>query len=144
MFATYQDLMKVKDMIYRIIILLFLTTSLSAQVKTHVVFETGYEDRHLGIYYDDMVNSVYYINNLYGKLELSAEYKGFSLYTYNKALFIPEKIYVYNPKQMEFTIGGEYQCKSFKIYYEHFCSHSIERHYLSDGYNRIGLRIKIL
>ena len=144
MFATYRDQTKGKDMTYRIIILLFFSINLSAQIKPHVVFETGYEDRSLGIYYDDILNSTYYINNLYGKLEMAVEYKGFSLYSYNKTLFIPEKIYVYNPKQMEFTIGGEYQYKSFKIYYEHFCSHSIERYYLSDGYNRIGLRIKIL
>jgi len=144
MSVIFQAQMKVKVMTYRIIILLFLTVSLSAQIKPHIVFETGYEDRSMGVYVDNEFDGSYHLSSLYSKLEMSVKYKGFSIYSHNKTSYIPENVYAYNPKQVEFTIGSEYERKSFKIYYEHFCSHSIEMLYMSDSYDRIGIRIKIL
>ncbi|MEK6833770.1 MAG: hypothetical protein AABY32_07035 [Nanoarchaeota archaeon] len=133
-------------------ILFFLTFSCLSlisygQIKLNSNLETGYESRELGFYdpeYIDYHFSPEFKNNMYTNLELNSEFKGIIIYTNNKTYFIPRNFFKYEPVLAEYKIGAKYNYKHFTFGYEHMCSHSLERKYFTEGYDRFFVNFKFL
>lgn len=132
-----------------IVILMVVSTCIFGQIKTSGIFETGYESRRTMVFPADTMYKVYGVlpyydlQAFYGKLYMSATYKGFEAYTSNKTWFNKDQSIYFDPLQSEFRIGANYTKGSFKLGYEHMCNHSIEGKRFSDFYDRIYVRVKL-
>jgi hypothetical protein len=85
----------------------------------------------------------YDLNAMYGKLRVSANYKGLSLYTSNKTYFNKDHglnyVNVYfDPMQSEFEIGVRYGVKKLVFNVNHVCSHTIQAKAFSYSISEFG------
>lgn len=114
-----------------------------SQIKTGGSLELGYEDRKMRL--DDNAGTTYQSlwlkKSEFAKINLNADYKGFSLYTGVKSYFKCEKIHVYDPLQVEYTVGLNYKINCFLFKAEHMCSHSIEFNSFYEVYDKFSVEI---
>lgn len=124
-----------------LILLLYPIQNICSQIKTGGSLELGYEDRLVRLKDDkakDYATSLLRENE-FAKIKISASYKNLSLYTDVKTYFKYEKIYSYNPLQVEYCIGTTYKIKWVELGYEHLCSHTIKFYLLEEAYDRFSI-----
>lgn len=123
------------------------------KITPTVVFETGCERRQDIIYLSQEMRFVegifplYQLQALYSYFYVSADYKGFEIYTSNKCFFNRGHCrpgdYTFTPLFEEYKIGASYTHKAFTLGAEHFCSHNIETELFHEDYDRLYLRVTL-
>ncbi len=115
------------------------------KIKTGGTLELGYEDRI--IRFTDNTGTSYGTSWLthkeFAKIDLNANYKGLFIYTDIKTYFTSEKIYVYNPVQVEYWIGIKYKLGRFELSGEHLCSHSISSDFFHEAHDKASVKITL-
>jgi hypothetical protein len=122
----------------KIFILLLFLYSIQAfsQIKTGGSLELGYQDRTLRL--DDSAGnsyrSLWLAKKEFADIHLNVDYKKISLYTDVKTYFETDKFYSYDPFQVEYKVGINYQVNRFVFGATHLCSHGVMEkfHYAGD------------
>lgn len=126
-------------------LLLLLSFNLFAQVKYEASFESGYEDRYISIYDVSLpLAEVYFKNSMFSTVDLNVKIKRINLFTDVKTNYYPFSMVAYTPVQVQYRLGMIYSFGRFELKYEHLCSHSIDRRYFRDGYDRISCKIYLI
>jgi hypothetical protein len=123
-----------------------------SQIKTGGTIELGYEDRIIML--DDgngnSYSSAWLAKKDFADIHLDASYRKLSIYTNVKTSFKAERLYRYNPRQVQYILGASYQLNErFSFNFEHLCSHSIldkaspTHEYFYDAYDRFSLKVKL-
>ncbi|MGY4884281.1 MAG: hypothetical protein ACP5NZ_01750 [Nanobdellota archaeon] len=132
-----------KVLIFLLVFLIYPFHNAFSQIKTGGSLELGYEDRKIRL--DDNAGTTYQSlwlkENEFAKINLNADYKKFSIYTGVKSYFQCEKIHIYDPLQVEYTVGINYKINCFLFKAEHMCSHSIESKSFYESYDKFSVEI---
>jgi hypothetical protein len=134
-------------------ILLFFLSFISIQVcsqsqykiKTGGSLEMGYEDRLIRFIdnHGDYYGYPWLLNKGFATISLNSSYRNFSIYTDVKTYFECDKIYVYDPVQIEYWIGMTYKLGRFEFCIEHLCSHSISSNFFHEGHDKASVKVKL-
>ncbi|MFH1503357.1 MAG: hypothetical protein ABIE36_01745 [Candidatus Diapherotrites archaeon] len=119
----------------------------SSRIKTECSLELGYEDRLVRLW-DGKSLTTFYRSYLLSKkgfaeIYLAASYKKISIYTDVKTYFECEKLYNYNPLQVEYYLGATYKIKWIEIGWKHLCSHSLKYDAFHEAYDRISVKFTL-
>lgn len=127
-----------------IILLTLFSIEIYSQIKPYASVDIGYEDRYVYIYDLKYPNYAEFRNTIITGINTSLQYKKFQLFTNIKTLTRPNSIFNYEPLQVEYRIGFDYNINIFNLRYDHVCSHSIDKQYFNEGLDRVVLRINLL
>lgn len=129
--------------------LFLIASACYSQVKFDSFIEAGYEDRIISIYdYDSPEPDIWLASNslhnsLFATFDNRLIYKGFSLYAAvktNARYISPVK---YQPLQSEYVMGFSFTHKKVVLRIEHMCSHSIDRTYYREAYDRFSIKYQL-
>jgi hypothetical protein len=115
------------------------------KIKTEGSLELGYEDRLIRFIdnHGDYYGYPWLMNKGFASISLNASYRKFLVYTDVKTYFEFDKIYVYDPVQVEYWIGMTYNLGRFEFCVEHLCSHSISSNFFHEGHDKASVKIKL-
>lgn len=77
---------------------------------------------------------------MFTKIDLSASWRGLSIYSNVKSWIAPESIFSYNPVQVGYLVGISYFLGSLEFNASHFCGHAVDREGYQEGYDRISVK----
>ena len=143
-------MIKIEIMKHIIIILqLLIASACYSQVRFNSFVEAGYENRIISIYDynsiepDSWMASNSLRNSLFTTFENELNYKGISLYASVKTNVRYITLLKYDPLQAEFVTGISYRHNRFTFRIEHMCSHSIDRLYFKEAYDKALIRYQL-
>jgi hypothetical protein len=123
----------------------FSQTSSKYKIKTEGSLEMGYEDRLIRFIdnHGDYYGYPWLMNKGFAMISLNASYRKFFIYTNVKTYFEVDKIYVYDPVQVEYWIGMNYKIGRFEFCVEHLCSHSISSNFFHEAHDKASVKVKM-
>lgn len=127
-----------------LICILLFSLPLSGQIKVNSSFEIGYEDRFISITDNGKFSCYEFNNNIFTVFELSANYKGFNLYTDIKTYIEAISLVEYNPLLTQYKVGASYVIKNIELRYEHLCAHSIDKYTFHEGRDRVSVKVNLI
>lgn len=134
-----------KLIFFSLLLFIYPTCIVFSQIETGGSLELGYENRIIRLNEGTPTGMEIQSNLLkkseFAKINLNADYKNLSVYTGVKSYFQCEKIHVYDPLQIEYTVGLNYKVNCFLFKAEHLCSHSIESKIFYEVYDRFSVEI---
>lgn len=77
---------------------------------------------------------------MFTRIDLSASWRGLSVYSDVKTWIDPESVFSYNPVQVGYKIGVCYSLGSLEFNASHFCSHAIDREGYQESYDRVSVK----
>lgn len=113
-----------------------------AQIKFNNSIEIGYESRRLH-FVTPSYSVLYSKSSPYTTINISTEYKKVNMYASIKTLFKPIQIPYFNPFQSIYTVGILYPINRFEFGVEHMCSHTIDKEWFNEDYNRISIKVNL-
>lgn len=125
------------------IFMMLFALNMFGQIHFYPSLEMGYENRLTSIAWGELgkVYNSRLVNNMFSVFAVQTEWKGFAIYTEYKTYFYPESLFMYDPRQVQYILGGTYSLSIFELRYEHLCSHGVEQKIFTDSYDRISITI---
>lgn len=81
---------------------------------------------------------------MFTELNISASWRGFTLYSDMKSWIDPESFISYRPVQVGYLIGVRYSLGSLEFNASHFCGHAIDRQGFQEGYDRVSVKYSFM